>query len=820
MAGGKKRKARNTIRDFFWRHSFGLGLIVMAVFLAGLVYVAHTWVVITGRFDSSRRWDLPSRIYSDATPIVPGLTYPRELLEPKLNHLGYFEVPRVPRNPGEYRFVDGDLEIHLQNFRYPDMDYRGIPVRVAMRNGTVQGVRRIGDGLDLRGIRIEPELITSIFDEVMEDRVPVPLSDVPQDLIDAILAVEDRGFYGHEGISFRGIVRALVTNIREGERVAGGSTLTQQLVKNLFLSHERTYSRKFREALMAIIVEARYSKDEILEAYLNEIYLGQNGAVQLVGVEQAAQTYFGKHVKRLSLAEAATVAGIIRSPNVYSPLRNPERAKERRDLALRQMLDQDTITKGEHEAALAAPMKTTRFPRSINSAPYFVDFVMRQLRETYPETQLETEGLRVFTTLDTMMQRSADRALEEGIAELRRNHRAIRDSKEPLQGVVLTIQPGTGYVRALVGGRDYQQSQFNRALQAKRQPGSLFKPFVYVAAMDPRRGAAALTAASILDDSPISVRTGADVWEPENYDRRYHGRVTLRDAIVHSYNIPAVRAAIDAGVSNVIELASQVGVRSALKPYPSIALGSFEVTPLEIAYAYSVFANEGVRATPVSILSVVTREGKILENRDVKMERVAPAGVTYVMNDILEDVVRRGTAARVWSSGIRRGFAGKTGTTNDYRDAWFVGYSPRIVSLVWVGFDDNRPTGLSGSTGPVSIWIDYMRNVLPMVQEAEFRRPDDVIDREIDPQTGLLATPACPAVREELFVRGTEPAEVCYLHSSYRERFFPFLSDFPGMPRREAEAREELEAEQEAEREREKRERRKTAFERWLERVF
>ncbi len=820
MAGRKAKAKRSRIRDFFWRHSFGLALVIMALFVGLLAYVGHSWIVITRQFDSARRWDLPSRIYSDATPILPGLAYPRSLLEPKLNHLGYFEVERAPRNPGEYRYVDGDLEIHLQNFRYPDMDYRGIPVRVDMSDGVVRSVTRLGDEMDLRGVRIEPELVTSVFNDVMEDRVPVALADVPQDLIDAILAVEDRAFYQHEGISVRGILRAFVTNVRRGGRVAGGSTLTQQLVKNLFLTHERTYTRKIKEALMAIILEMRYSKDEILEAYLNEIYLGQNGAVQIVGVEQAAQSYFGKHVKRLTLPEAATIAGIIRSPNVYSPLRNPERAKERRNLALAQMLGQERITQGEHDAALKAPMKTARFPRSSNSAPYFVDFVMRQLRETYPETQLETEGLRVFTTLDTMMQRAADRSLEEGVEALRKGYRTIRTADQPLQGVVITIQPGTGYVRALIGGRDYRKSQFNRALQAKRQPGSLFKPFVYVAAMDPRRGEAALTAASVLDDSPISVGS----WTPQNYDGEFHGRTTVREALVHSYNIPAVRAALDAGVSHVIELASEVGVRSSLKPYPSIALGSFEVTPLEIAYAYSVFANEGVKATPVSILSVVTREGKVLESRDVKMARVAPASASYIMNDILQDVVRRGTAARIRSSGITREFAGKTGTTNEYRDSWFIGYTPRILTVVWIGFDDNRTTRLSGSNGALPIWIDYMKRVTPMIPDAQFKRPNDVTSAEIDPLSGLLATPACPEIRSELFVAGTEPTETCYLHTSYRDRYFPFPSDFPGVPREVASEQgrrgEPEGAAESAPPGRDDRKKKKTAFERWLDKVF
>src|SRR5688572_30816861 len=352
------------------------------------------------------------------------------------------------------------------------------------------------------------------------------------------------------------------------------------------------------------------------------------------------------------------------------------------------MLEQKKITREEYEKALAAPMTVNKFPRSFNSAPFFVDLVLKQLRETYPETQLTTEGLRIFTTLDTIMQRSAEEALDNGIANLTKRYKYIRSSASPLEGVVLTVEPGTGYVKALVGGRNYGKTQFNRAIQARRQPGSLFKPFVYVTAMDPARGNAALTASTVLDDSPLSIKSGSTMWEPQNYDNRFHGRVTVREALAHSYNIPAVRAAMDAGVPNVIKTATNIGVESRLQPYPSISLGSFEVTPLEIAYAYSVFANLGVKAEPVSTLAVVTRDGQVKESRDVKMKRVAPASVCYVMNDVLKDVFDYGTAGRARSLGFEDEFAGKTGTTNNYRDAWLIGYSPRILTLVWIGFDD------------------------------------------------------------------------------------------------------------------------------------
>ncbi|MGZ8708645.1 MAG: PBP1A family penicillin-binding protein [Thermoanaerobaculia bacterium] len=756
---------RSRIKDFFWRHSAGIAFLVMLAFVGFLGYVGYNYVVITKKFESARRWDLPSRVYSDSTQIVAGIRYPRPLLEPKLNHVGYREVKGRVENPGEYRYVGDDLEIYLNNFEYPDMEFHAMPVLVEMNGSQVRTIKRLTDNITLRGVRVEPELITSIYDNAMEDRIPVSLEAVPKVLTDAIIATEDKSFYIHQGISPRGILRAILTDIRAKSLIAGGSTLTQQLVKNLFLDPSRTFRRKGQEALMAVLLELRYDKPEILEAYLNEIYLGQNGSVQVVGVEQASQVYFGKKVTYLTLPEAATLAQMIKSPNVLQPLKYPERAKKGRNVVLRQMVDQGKISPREYEEAAASPLSLTRFPKTTRSAPFFVDLVLKQLRETYPETQLKTEGLRIFTSLDMIMQRSAEEALNNGIANLGKKYRHIRNSETPLEGVVLTIQPGTGYVKALVGGRNYTNTQFNRAIQARRQPGSLFKPFVYVTAMDPSRGAQTFTASTVLDDSPISVKAGTADWKPQNYDNRFHGPVSVREALAHSYNIPAVRAAIDAGVPNVIRTATNIGVESKLQPYPSISLGSFEVTPLEIAYAYSAFANLGVKSEPVTILAVVGRDGELKETRNLKMKRVAPASVCYVMNDVLKDVFEYGTAARARSLGFDHEFAGKTGTTSNYRDAWFIGYSPRILSLVWVGFDDGHSTRLAGGDACLPIWTRHMNRIDGLIQDVDWKRPEDVTEREIDPQSGMLATPYCPRTRSEVYVAGTAPQSVCSLHA-------------------------------------------------------
>lgn len=767
---------RSRIKDFFWRHSAGIAFTVMLLFVAFIGFVGYNYVVITKKFDSARRWDLPSRVYSDSTQFVPGIRYPRAVLEPKLNHVGYREVKNKVENPGEYRYVGDDLEIFLNNFEYPDMEFHAMPVLVEMKGSQVTRIKRLTDNITLRGVRIEPELITSIYDNAMEDRVPVALDAVPKVLTDAIIATEDKTFYSHHGVSPRGVLRAIRDDIREKALVSGGSTLTQQLVKNLFLDSSRTFRRKGQEALMAVLLELRYDKPEILEAYLNEIYLGQNGSVQVVGVEQASQVYFGKKVTYLTLGEAATLAQMIKSPNVLQPLKYPERAKKGRNITLKLMLDQGKIKPAEYEAAIAAPLSVTRFPKTTRSAPFFVDLVLKQLRETYPETQLKTEGLRIFTSLDMIMQRSAEEALDNGIANLSKKYRHIRNSQTPLEGVVLTIQPGTGYVKALVGGRNYTNTQFNRAIQARRQPGSLFKPFVYVTAMDPSRGEHTLTASTVLDDSPISVKAGTADWKPQNYDNRFHGPVTVREALAHSYNIPAVRAAIDAGVPNVIKTAANIGVESKLQPYPSVSLGSFEVTPLEIAYAYSAFANLGVKSEPVTILAVVTPEGELKESRSIRMKRVAPASVCYVMNDVLKDVFNFGTAARARSLGFEHDYAGKTGTTNNYRDAWFIGYSPRILSLVWVGFDDGHSVRLAGGDACIPIWTRHMNRIDGLIADVDWKRPEDVTEREIDPESGMLATPYCPRSRGEVYVAGTEPESVCPLHAGSGEPS-PFWPD-------------------------------------------
>ena len=551
------------------------------------------------------------------------------------------------------------------------------------------------------------------FGEKVEDRTLDRLADVPRILTDAILATEDRDFYRHAGISLKRTFGAVFSNLKGGA-TQGGSTLTQQLVKNLYLSPERTLSRKAREAVLAVILDARYSKDDIFEAYLNEIYLGREGSIAITGVGEAARHYFGKEVADLDLAESATLAAIIKAPNNYSPLRNPARAMQRRDLVLKLMREEKKIDDAQLRAALAEPMRPASRSAFRTKAPHFVDFVKGELEERYGE-KLKTEGLQIYTTLDVDLQQAGQRAVTEGLAGLEKKFRRLAQAAKeaPIQGALIAMEPQTGAVKALVGGRNYARSQFNRVTQAHRQPGSLFKPFVYLAAFSRRDLPKPVTPATILEDSPITVawdRSQAEQqWTPRNYDNDFRGAMSARRALELSINIPTVRAALAAGLPTVLATARAAGIGSRLRPYPSIALGAFEISPMEIASAYCVFANSGIRIEPNAIVGVMTADGTVLDRKETALKPALPADAVFLVDSLMRGAVDRGTANGARAGGVKGVLAGKTGTTNDGRDAWFIGFSPRFLAAVWVGYDDNRAVHLSGSQAAVPLFADFSR---------------------------------------------------------------------------------------------------------------
>jgi len=585
------------------------------------------------------------------------------------------------------------------------------------------------------------ELIASLF---RENRQIVPLTEIPPVLRQAVLAIEDERFYSHRGVDPRGIARAMWRNLREGELVEGGSTITQQLARILFLSQERVVSRKVAEALLALEIERRLTKEEILERYLNQVYFG-HGAY---GVEMAARVYFGKPVKDVTLPEAALLAGLIRGPSIYSPHRNLALAREKQALVLSRMAVLGYVS--TQEAAAARNARIVLAPPSNAGlvgmrAPYFVSMILSRLLETYGEDLVYSGGLQVHTTLDPKMQAAAEKAVRAGIAG------AARRKLNVGQAALVSMDPQTGAIRAMIGGMDFAASQFNRAWQARRQPGSAFKIFVYSAAISQ-----GVPPTRILEDEPITYKIrGAPDWTPKNYDGKYSGPVTLRRALERSINIPAARMLVELGPERVIETARAMGIESPLQPHLSLALGSGDVTPLEMTTAAATLASGGLRAQPLAVLKVTDSRGKVLEEHRPRRQVGLSPEVAYVMTDILKGVIERGTGV---VAGIGRPAAGKTGTTDDYRNAWFVGYTPHLATVVWVGNDDNTPMRrVVGGMVPSEIWAAFMREATSQQPPTDWTPPEGVVVTTVCAGTWQLATPACPHPRREVFTRSAAP---------------------------------------------------------------
>jgi penicillin-binding protein 1B len=567
------------------------------------------------------------------------------------------------------------------------------------------------------------------------------------------------------------VLRAVWANVRKGRVVEGGSTITQQLVKSRLLTPERTFSRKLNEAFLSTAVEWRYSKDQILEAYLNEIYLGQAGGAAVRGVGAASRAYFGKEVHQLTLPEAALLAGMIRGPNSYSPNTNPDRARDRRDVVLTRLRDLGKISEADYRRARREPVKTRTAPGSGLTAPYFVDYVRAELERSTEVDLADQHGVRVYTTLDPVLQRIAEAAVVKGMDRLETARPRLRrqNPEERLQAALIVLDPATGQVRAMVGGRDYRVSQFNRAVLARRQPGSAFKPFVFLAALTPRQEGPRFTAASMIEDAPITVMVDGKPWSPKNYDDRYQGPVTVRRALEGSLNTATVRLAQAVGLGTVVQTARSLGVEGDLKPVPALALGVFETTPLDLARAYVPLANGGLAPSGGAIETVSDDGVRAIWSASRETRPVIGAPEAFLMTSLLEGVVNSGTGASARALGVPGAVAGKTGTTNDGRDAWFVGYSSNLLALVWVGFDDGTPAGLSGAEGALPIWSEFMRQALDVYPGGEFPEPPGITYAKIDATNGRKATAYCPVVVTEVFLNGTEPPP-CEEHGGVTEQ--------------------------------------------------
>jgi len=736
--------------------------------LAGLIAVLGLVVALYGAYlatflELPKSDDHPPlRLYSGPFLLQPDLLLVHSHLLDRLQRLGYRRVTVPAQSPGDYQLTDEALTVYLHP--QPEGHVGATMVTLPLDQGRVTDVLSPLDGTALFPIFLEPELLSGVRGESRQVREWMPLAQIPPGIIETVLTIEDRRFYSHFGIDPVAVGRALWTNFTKGEVVQGGSTITQQLAKNLFYSPQRTMGRKFKEALAALVLEVKYTKQNILESYLNEIYLGQAGFVSIYGVSEAAHRYFGKTLQKLTVEEVAMIAGLIKGPNSYAPMRHPELAKQRRDVVLRRLRETGLLTEEAWKLAVNEPVRVTPSEDVLTDAPYFVDAVLRQVEEAGVVPL--PEGLRIDSTLDPMIQQAATESLEKGLAKLEAAHPHLNSSLESVQGAVVVLDPKTGSVLALVGGRDYRRSQFNRAVQARRQPGSLFKPFVYLTALEAAREGQAghLTAASLLADEPVTFESEAGPWSPQNYDKQFHGQVTLRNALEQSFNVPAVRAAQAVGTKPIVQLLHRLGVTSAIgDDLSSVALGSSSVSLMEITAAYGAIANGGIAVQPTAVRSTRDRQGDIVWNAVPDRQQATSPQGAYVLTSLLEGVIQRGTASKAKVIGFPGAVAGKTGTTDGYRDAWFVGYTSDVVIGVWVGFDDERPLRLTGSQAALPIWMDLARRVIPPNVPA-FVMPPGVVTRDIDPKTGQLATFQCPEQISEVFIEGTEPSVYCEVH--------------------------------------------------------
>jgi penicillin-binding protein 1B len=705
-------------------------------------------------------------VYAAPQPLAPGVHVRLADLGGTLTRLHYTETKDVPQAPGQFRRRPTEWEVSLRG-----LQGEGGPQRVRLELKDERIVRVTRDGRDIGATALEPEVLTSAGDRPGEEYRPVKLADAPLILMQAVLAAEDHRFFEHKGVDTRGLLRALWVNFRAGRVTQGGSTITQQLVKNRLLDPKRTLLRKLDEAWLATLVEWRYPKERILEAYLNEIYLGQRGAFAIRGVGAGARSFFRKEVHQLTLADSALLAAILRAPNTYSPTANPTRARERRDVVITRMRELNLISAADAEAAKQEPLRVERVKGSAQPAPYFTDYVRQDLEARYGDDAFSTHDARIFTSLDLTLQRLAEQAVVRGLEKLEAARPKLRraDDASRLQAVLVALDPATGQVRALVGGRDYQASQYNRAVLARRQPGSAFKPFVYATAIAAHEGRG-FTAATFLDDEPLTLTLDGKPWTPRNYEDRYLGRVTVREALEQSLNSATVRLAQDVGLPTIIERARTFGLTGTLEPVPSMVLGSFEVTPLELAGAYMPFANAGVRpASPRAVRVVYDRKGVIESSDDTQPRTVLSPAEAYVMTSLLEGVIKSGSGAAARALGVLGAIAGKTGTTNDGRDAWFVGYAPGLLTAVWVGFDNNESHGLSGAQAALPIWSDFMKPALDAYAPQGFTVPSGVLFSDIDLENGKLANRFCRRIGKEVFVAGTEP-EPCQEHGGLGDR--------------------------------------------------
>jgi penicillin-binding protein 1B len=781
---GKRRAAPRIVRydepeeGFFrrWRRRIFrpwvvVLLVVLSTFTIGVLgYYYYIFSERVDRLISGEIFTRSAGVYTAPKELRVGAGLSADDLVKRLQRAGYVDrAQQADDSRGRYTLSGASVEVEPGQNSIVDGQRLFPRVRVTFAK-TGKGITALND-LDsktkLEHALIEPEQISFVTGSDRQKRRIIGFQDIPPHLVKAITVTEDRTFFEHYGINVRGIVRAFVRryDADPNSPIArqGGSSITQQLVKNLLLSPEYSLRRKFAEAYMSIILETRLDKQEIFALYCNEAYLGQHGGFSINGFGQAAQVYFGKDVTGVTLAEAAFLAAIIRSPNRYNPYRNPQTATARRNQVLDSMAEAGAITADEAARAKATELKVApaRGRLDNSDAPYFVDYVQAQLADILADSRT-AEHLRIYTTIDMELQRAAYTAVTKQLAALDKIYaKRGKNSVEPgtLQASLVAMNAETGEVVAMVGGRDYERSQLNRATDAMRQPGSVFKPFVYATALNtafdpiPR----VITAATTYMDEPKTFTFDNQEYSPGNFGDSYaNAPVTLRDALVHSKNVITVDVAMEVTIGRVMNLATRAGLPKPARAYPAMALGTNEATPLQVASAYTTFANHGLRATPVAINRVTTGRGATIAAPSTQRSEVLRPEVAYLMTSMMKDVVNRGTAASVRARGFKYNVAGKTGTS---RDGWFAGYTPQLVCVVYVGFDDGSPLNLTGADSALPIWADFMSAALAAHPEwtGDWQMPASLEQASIDPRTGLLAAADSPAKRTELFIAGTAP---------------------------------------------------------------
>ncbi len=703
-----------------------------------------------------------TRIYAAPLVLQPGKMMSCSELEARIRRLGYKEN-KDALGSSYYEIVKADRLLIYNDISSPDDP--DLLAEITCSENTIHSIVDVKTQNELERFSLKPKMLSNVIDQDREKRRFVSYQELPKVLIDAVLAAEDKRFFSHSGVDPIRIVKALIIDIRARDMIQGASTLTQQFVKNYFLTPERTWRRKLTDAYMSILLEKRLSKEQIFELYSNEVYLGQVGTFSIVGFGQAANVFFDKNVQELTLEEAATIAGIITAPNRHMPLRYEDRAIMRRNLVLDQMADAEMISQKERDESKAKllsvkPASTLDY----SDAPYFVDYVQDLLVENYGPNVLTGSNLKVYTPLNLDLQKAAIESIQAGICELDAHFSELEEPIEPgtVQASLIAVDPKNGHILAMAGGRDYGASQFNRITQSRRQPGSIFKPFVYAAALETAYNSLIpMTAASTVLDQPTRFAFEDLEYEPGNFKDQYLGRVTLRQAITKSLNIATIKIAEQVGYTRIAELARRLGLNELIMPYPAMAIGSFEVTPLEMVRSYTAFANEGLLSELIPVLKINDNDGNTIFSAQLESQQVLTPEIAFLITSLLQSVMNNGTGQGVRAQGFGLPAAGKTGTSHD---GWFAGYTPDLLCIVWVGFDDNRELNLSGSQSALPIWTEFMKRITPLLplRGENFPIPNGLLEVEIDPTTGLLATERCLQRQKEYFIEGTEPTLKCY----------------------------------------------------------